>query len=176
MADVTLVEHLRTTPLDNRRWPSDWLVRENLINHPLKGNQGRQRMVMEAIEDSLRSEFTESVAIGSNLTLEHVMPQRWETHWPLPDDKKNDPESEPARNNAVKEIGNLTLVAQKLNNRLSNGPWPEKRGELQKHSMLFLNKTLLENSPEVWDECSIRERSAKLAEEIIKVWPHADGI
>ena len=176
LADVTLVEHLRTSPIDNRRWPSDWLLRENLINHPLKGNQGRQRMVMEAIEDSLRSEFTEAVAIGSDLTLEHVMPQGWATNWPLPDDKKNDPESEPARNSIVKEIGNLTLVAQKLNNRLSNGPWTEKRRELQKHSMLFLNKTLLENSPEVWDECSIRERSAKLAEEIIKVWPHADGI
>ena len=175
VADVTLVEHL-TRGIGNRIWPNDRMVRENLLNHPLKGNQGRQRMVMEAIEDSLRSEFTETVAISSDLTLEHVMPQGWATHWPLPADKKNDPESEPARDNAVKEIGNLTLVAQKLNNRLSNGPWLEKRVELQKHSMLFLNKTLLENPPEVWDEDSIRERSVKLTEEIIKVWPHTDSI
>ena len=176
MADSIMVEHLSTPTIDNRLWPNDRLLRENVLNHPLKGAQGRQRMVMEAIEESLRSEFTEYAGIGSNLTLEHVMPQGWETHWPLPDGKKDDPESKQARNNAVKEIGNLTLVTQRLNTRLSNGPWKEKRGELQKHSTLFLNKTLLENPPEVWDEDSIRERSAKLTEEIIKIWPHAGSI
>lgn len=175
-ADSILVEHLSTSPIDNRLWPNDRLLRENLMGHSLKGAQGRQRMVMEAIEDSLRSEFAEDRGMGSNLTLEHVMPQGWDRHWPLSDDEKDDPEKVQARNNAVKEIGNLTLVTPKLNTRISNGPWSEKRKELQKHSTLFLNKTLLEDFPEEWNESSIRERSAKLTEEIIKVWPYADSI
>ena len=42
-------------------------------------------MVLETIEDSLRSSLGEEqhVAQGT-LTIEHVLPQSWEANWPLP--------------------------------------------------------------------------------------------
>ncbi len=172
--DIALVSFLKTRTVDSRLWPNDRLVRENLINQPFKGTARRRIMVLEAIEDSLRSGFTENASVtsvASALTLEHIMPQKWDSHWPPPDDADE-------RNNVVNEIGNLTLVTQKLNTRLSNGPWLEKREELRKHSTLFLNKMLLEEEEwkERWNENAIHDRSKMLVDKIIEIWPHADSM
>ncbi len=40
-------------------------------------------------------------------------------------------------------IGNLTLINNKLNPALSNGPWRKKKQGLQEHSTLFLSETVL---------------------------------
>jgi len=71
----------------------------------------------------------------------------------------------------VQTTGNLTLVNNKLNPALSNGPWEHKRNELHKHSVLYLNKQLLDGWPERWDEAAIRERSMRLADLTIICWP-----
>lgn len=88
-------------------------------------------MVMEAIELSIKDDFAERIDVA-NLTLEHVMPQDWRTHWPLSSSVVDVQEAEHARDDAVKQIGNLTLVTQKLNSRMSNAPWLEKKAELSK--------------------------------------------
>ena len=175
-ADSILIDHLKKGDTDTRIWPNDRTIREKLIGNPLGGNAIRQRMVMEAIEISLRGDLAEDLGSTENLTLEHIMPQRWELHWPLADDEKSDQDRKWERGQAVKEIGNLTLVTQKLNSSISNGPWVEKRVHLSAHSSLFLNKRLLEDVPEIWDEDAIRARSTKLVEQILKIWPHAVGI
>lgn len=41
---------------------------------------------------------------------------------------------------------------------------------------MYLNKELLENAPEVWEETAIVERSEQLAQAIVEIWPHADDI
>lgn len=175
-ADSTVIDHLKKWDTDTRIWPNDRMVKEKLIGNPLTGNAIRQRMVMEAIEISLRTDLAEDLGSTDNLTLEHIMPQGWETHWGLATDAKNDPDRIWERNQSVKEIGNLTLLTQKLNSSISNGPWVEKKKHLNAHSSLFLNKRLLESVPETWDEEAIHERSAKLADQILKIWPHAEGI
>ncbi len=173
-SDATVIAHLSKST-DNQMWPNDRILEESLTTRPLRGNARRQTMVLEAIELGLRTDKSESVIGTGGLTLEHIMPKAWdEKNWPLVSDNLS--EARERRNEAVKELGNLTLVTQKLNSSISNGPWPEKKGNLHQHSTLFLNKILLDDAPDNWDEDAILERSRLLARQIIRIWPHADQL
>ena len=101
------------------------------------------------------------------------MPQGWMKHWPLPTDSQDPVIAARQRERMIHTIGNLTLVNNKLNPSLSNGPWEKKRDGLEDHSVLFLNKRVLDDAPQVWDEEAIDERSRRLCEAAIRVWPHA---
>ena len=79
-------------------------------------------------------------------------------------------------NEAVKEIGNLTLTTSKLNASLSNGPWNEKRVTLEQHTTLRLNWELSKKAPEVWDETVIHQRSEYLAKLVTEIWPPAEDL
>jgi hypothetical protein len=131
-------------------------------------------MVLEAIEMSLRSEKSELLGATDKLTVEHIMPKRWEKNWPIPTDVSDEVAAERIRNEAIETIGNLTLTTDKLNSSLSNGQWSVKRQALDNHSILFLNKTLLQKTPGVWDEVAIQKRSKYLAKVIMQIWPSAE--
>ncbi len=103
MADATLIEQLKKQTVDGRVWPRDQMLKDALTNQPLKGSVGRQKMVLEAIELSLRSDKAEHLIDTTNLTLEHIMPQRWERNWFLPAPTENNPNPQETRNNAVKK-------------------------------------------------------------------------
>ena len=173
-ADNFLIEKLSSETENHRIWPNDRMVREELGDDPMHCKGARQKMVMVAIEMHMRSDMAEPLIATSQLTVEHILPQKWEKNWPLPSAVVDKEEATEDRNKAVKAIGNLTLTSGKLNARLSNGPWEEKRGTLGKHSVLFLNKNLLENPPAVWDEAAIWKRSRQLAELVIEIWPGPD--
>ena len=164
-----LVEFLRGQTVGNRIWPEDSLLEDYLVGQPMKGTNRRQTMVLEAIELHLRTDKSESLG-QRKLTREHIMPESWERYWSLPEGA--DGESEIfIRNNAIKEIGNLTLVSGKLNPALSNSPWDKKVQTLKQHTSLRLNWELLEDAPEVWNEKAISERSGELAVMVKDIWP-----
>ena len=173
-ADQVIIDFLSGQTVDNRIWPSDSLLHENLVGTPFRGTVGRQTMVLEAIESHLRSDKTEIMSQVS-LTREHIMPESWQRNWPLPDGSGGD-EATYARDQAVKEIGNLTLVTGKLNASLSNAPWHQKKETLKQHTTLRLNWELLENPPDIWNEETIRERSRHLAKLATEIWPFANNI
>ena len=173
-ADQGIIDFLSGQTVENRIWPNDSILYENLVGTPLRSTVGRQTMVLEAIESHLRSDKTEGWG-QVLLTREHIMPESWQRNWPLPDDKVGD-EVANARDQAIKEIGNLTLVTGKLNASLSNAKWSQKVETLRKHTTLRLNWELLESPPEIWSEKTIRERSKKLAKVTTEIWPFADNI
>ncbi len=72
-------------------------------------------------------------------------------------------EAAATRDTLKHSIGNLTLVTHKLNPALSNAPWNEKRAALGEHTVLFLNKGLVNGYPDAWDEDTVRERGKVLA-------------
>ena len=181
-AGNAVVEYLGSQTAHARRWPDDHELERAFVARKVYGpmTQGRLRIVLEGIEEGLRTDKAEDRNIRRDLplTIEHIMPQAWGANWELPDDVEDHVQAERKRerDHIVHTIGNLTLVTKRLNSTLSNAPWQDKRGTLGEHSVLFLNKTLRDDAPDVWDEAAIEERAKQLCAAAAKVWPHADGI
>jgi hypothetical protein len=125
----------------------------------------------------------EHIPIESALTVEHVMPQHWVEHWPLPDGSAgmatkelwSANEADPRaiatrrRNAALQTIGNLTILTQPLNSAVSNSPWIDKKPELLRHSLLPINQYF--HNCTVWDEGTIEKRAEEMLGRAMKIWP-----
>lgn len=163
-------------------WPDDVALEHALVSLPLYRvlTRGRLRLILEGIEEKLRQDdpMVEQTDVPKNLTIEHVMPQSWGRHWPLPNDLGAEEREEWGnnRNRLVHTIGNLTLVTRRLNPALSNAPWEDKSRTLGDHTVLYLNKTLLQESQDSnWDEEFIQARSKRMAKLVAEVWPGPDS-
>lgn len=181
-ADEVIWEFLSNQTAYNRQWPTDHDLERRLRERALYRvlTRGRLRMVLEAVEEELRADdsLIEQQDVPKNLTIEHVMPRGWKTNWPLSggSDKEDIEETEDKRNWLIHTIGNLTLTTRPLNSSLSNAAWEEKRKTLGTHSVLFINKTLLEESKDTaWDNDFIRARSRRMAKIIAQAWPGPDS-
>ena len=161
---------LLTREGDSSRWPDDAEFVEALTKLPLgsmfKGKRARLRIVLEAFERSLYDPRTERVEVPTGLTIEHIMPQSWLEHWPLPDGGGEDKDD--LRNHMVQTIGNLTLLTQELNSTESNGPWTKKKPALIKYSKLLMNSRV--QSEDTWDEKAIMKRGMLIAEMARQTW------
>ena len=177
-ADESLSRFLANQTAWANLWPTDLYLEERFVTSPLYRllTRARMRLVLEGIEERLRSPKAEEPNVPRNLTIEHVMPQEWRKRWPPPASAENPDDAAEQRDRLVHSLGNLTFVNQKLNSAMSNAPWQEKQPELDKHSTLFLNKELLDNADDVWDEAAIEARARRLARVAAEVWPHADSI
>ena len=174
-ADRIIISHLDNQTAQAALWPGDEELRDRFLTAPLYRYLPRNRlwMVLAAIEETLRTNKAESQEVPGTLHIEHVMPQAWHLNWPLPVHTAGDGEAVDVRNRVIHTIGNLTLVNRPLNSSLSNAPWDHKRATLAEHSVLFLNKWLVNEGPGAWDETAIEKRSERLHEQAVKVWPHA---
>ncbi len=167
-ADDVIVEFLRSSDANSAIWPTDEMVTSFLTTRHIYGyiSQKRIVMVLSQVEMLLRrcNKVEDIYTLPKNLTVEHLMPQKWREHWPLPAD--SDPEQREAR---INQLGNLTLTSGSLNSSLSNGTWENKRPALVQHSLLALNQQVA--AQENWDEDSIKRRGGELAEQICGLWP-----
>ena len=176
-----LEQHFRDQTVASRYWPDDEeLTREleELLAYRRLG-RGRLRMVLEAIEDHLRGWEGSAKALGNerasrnSYSIEHILPRKWPSHWPLTPGV-----DEGERERLLHTFGNLTLLPQRLNIAVSNGPWAGpggKREALQKHDVLMLNRTLLKSAGDTWTDQAIRERTKALTNVIISIWPVPAG-
>ncbi|MBI4283553.1 MAG: DUF262 domain-containing protein [Chloroflexi bacterium] len=175
MADDIILRFLTSQTADARLWPTDGHVEQALLSLPLYQllTRGRLRTVLEGLEDVLRSPKTEEEHVPRGaLTIEHIMPQGWREQWPMILGGQQDQiEATQMLDRVLHTIGNLTLVNGTLNPALSNSAWGVKRDAIAEHSVLQINKKLLEGAPTVWDEISIRQRSRYLAQLFKTVWP-----
>jgi hypothetical protein len=174
-------DHLQHHPGTGGYWPDNEEVRTELRTLPAyrRLSRARLRMVLEAIEDHERGWRGPATGLGGErvargtYAIEHIMPRRWQAHWPLPGDR-----TAPDRESLIDTIGNLTLLTGKLNSKVSNGPWPGpdgKRTALHGHDVLILNRLLLDQAPDGWDEKQIQDRTQQLASTINQIWPVPDG-
>ena len=175
-ADSVILSFLRKLQGDSQSWPTDAEVMSNLESVQIYTAfpRKRVRLVLEALEQSMKTDLSEHAHPADTLTIEHILPQHWRENWPLPTGV--DPEF-PAmnRDRAKQTLGNLTLVTGKLNPSLSNAPWNEKKKALRKHSVLRLNLHLLDQDPEEWNEEKIAARTTELTESILELWPGPDA-
>lgn len=166
-----------------RFWPDDAAVRSALTNDSIYKSltRARLRMILEALEDDIRGPLSEGQACPRGLTVEHVMPQGWRTHWGA--DIAGDQVAGWNRDQIVQTIGNLTLVNNRLNPALSNHPWTReqtqeqglegvsKRELLLQHSTLKLNASLVQEHVDAWTEVDIAERTQAMVARICAIWP-----
>jgi uncharacterized protein DUF262/uncharacterized protein DUF1524 len=176
-ADEAIIDHLRTATGQISRWPSDAELLRFLTSQGVYGVVSQKRLVMAlgAVEESLHTSKVDLLGLPGDLSIEHVMPQRWQAHWPLDPGIAGDPDAEVARNQRVHRLGNLTLTSFPLNAALSNDAWPRKRVALNRHTRLLLNVELLERYGDRFDEAAIDERTERLAQAICRIWPGPEG-
>lgn len=173
-----LRENLSERNSDIDRWPDDdewkkaWMEREQYGS----ARQPRLCYLFEMVEQALRSERNEDIEIKSQLTIEHIMPQKWQQCWAISGYDSNESDELDmeyhakmlARDRIVNTLGNLTLLTQKLSSSVSNGAYKEKMPALRSHSNLALNRDL--HAWNCWDEETIRQRGLIIFKIAQKVW------
>lgn len=169
-----------------RVWPSDKRVIEAAMRKPIYKDmkQPALRVILERLELGLRGKKSEDEEMADGLQIEHVMPQKWWTHWQLDgqtlkrdisdwwitptEEEKPLVEATRARSAAVQTLGNLSLLNKYANPAASNGPFNLKLAEYG-HSVLRLNRYF--DKFEQWDEAAIGKRSRELAELFCRLYP-----
>lgn len=162
---------------DRYRWPNDQDVQGTLLTRKMFGPipKVRLRVILEGIEEGLRTNMSDAGPIVGSLSVEHIMPQAWRDHWDAPVSSE-DSDVDPAvrRDELIHTMGNLTLVTKRLNASMSNAALDQKREALDAHSTLFLNKDVLAHSANGWSEAAIEARALRLAAAAIRTWPRPE--
>jgi hypothetical protein len=151
------------------RWPSDEEFQRGWMTlQPFRELlRARLRMILEAIEAQLRSDKSEDIELRGTLQVEHLMPQAWQEHWPLPENF--DPvEARVRREASIHHFGNLTLLTKRLNPAVSNSGWERKRKGILEHSALALNRQF--HHVLVWDEAQIEDRTNEMYAVAARIW------
>lgn len=179
-ADVRLIECLHEKTAESDKWPTDDEFRQTILTaNVYKLKQSRLKMVIEALDAHLaqQTSSTESISLGHNLWIEHLLPQTWRgtIGWGMPNDQTNSAETV-RRDQLLHTLGNLTLTTKQLDISLSNKPWKEKRRMVVDFSTLALNREFNKSWLDVWNEETIVERSALLASRAIQIWPNAETL
>ena len=192
---IDLMQHLSTQPKEDLAnateayltashnvigyWPDDSEIRDSLAGASAywKYLRGRLRMVLEALEDDKRGypdgkQLTLGPIVRGKATIEHLMPQKWRKHWPADLTE----EGEAARNQAIQQLGNLTIVTQALNSKVSNGPWRAKRDHfLNSDDVLITKDGLNWRAVMPGTRPKIAARTDQMIAQILRIWPVPAG-
>lgn len=112
------------------------------------------REVENYIVESSEKKIDESNTL---INLEHIMPQN-NSVWQYPAEEHDE---------VYQLLGNLTLLAEKLNKAASNDLFENKKSKYEK-SAIMLTKSLCQYA--YWNKDTIRERSEMLADKILEIW------
>jgi hypothetical protein len=185
VTSVNVKTYLSGLKGDSGEWPRDTAFgaawQSAHVYHAL--NNPKVVYILGRLSNTYLQATTEALVIDSRLTVEHLLPQHWETHWPLSDGSKGitavdlwdadaaDPSviETKKRNSLLQTFGNLTLIVQALNSSVSNSAWTVKKPALMAASLLPINLQL--NSIDVWDEATILARSRDLLNRATQLWP-----
>ncbi len=186
-AGTAVLETLGGLRAESRWWPSDGEFVGALLGSNFYGlSKPRIRAFFAGIENRLRDEQAEDAsrveADNSALNIEHVLPQSWRTHWPLPD--SSDPQRAlERRERAINALGNLTLTNGRLNSKMRHSNWPTKRSALAAKSTLVITTSSILAAPGAsvltdwngeWDESAIDTRTMWLSKLALATWPRPD--
>lgn len=154
---------------ENVDWPGDDGFRKawTTVDAYRELKPARVEMILRRLDEVMTTTATEPITINVTLTVEHVMPQAWKDHWPLPSGYV-----EPAwerREEVLHDFGNLTLLTRPLNSTVSNGPAAQKLPKIALESALRLNRYFQGRT--TWTEADIDERGEALFDHAKRAWP-----
>lgn len=150
---------LRLLRLLKANFPDDHKLADSLMEKDIYHQRNHlAKLVLVILEENRTKETIDF----NNAQVEHILPQRLNAEWRL------------QINNAdkVKEqygntIGNLTLT--KYNQEMSNTTYNEKK-DFYRNSNVSLTREIAK-SYDHWDREAIKDRTAKLAQELIQIFP-----
>lgn len=169
-ADALVSFFAEKEPTNALAMPTDTEVERNIIEaeHP----NYRALCILYLLESRMRNNCLLSTQLMkySVYTLEHLMPQKWMTNWPLPIGTDAD-----TRIHYIRTLGNCTMITQSLNSTISNEQWKVKlegknnKGGLKTYAngLLTLDGVL---TLDEWSEERIIERSKQLAQKACRIW------
>jgi hypothetical protein len=135
----TLVQQLSQQTGDSSEWPSDEKFGEAWRTKPLYQTLNNPKIVhiLKRLNNSYLNPKMENISVDGELTVEHILPQRWQENWLLSSQLSEDQKAEAIdrRNAALQTLGNLTILTQELNSSLSNSQWSVKKPELLNYSL-----------------------------------------
>ncbi|HEX4409838.1 MAG TPA: DUF262 domain-containing HNH endonuclease family protein [Xanthobacteraceae bacterium] len=175
-----VVDFLLRSDAESSRWPNNAEFGRAWKESPLYERLARPRLrfILRALEEYLRTAdgLTEPFSVSAKLEIEHVMPQSWESNWPLPAGEPLNGKAAENRRIVIHTVGNLTLLTKKLNITLSNAAWTtdnkatsSKQNSIKKYSLMMLSKEILDKSE--WNEIEISNRTTALFDHACQVWP-----
>ncbi len=177
LSAVSVADYLGKGTGESTKFPTDEELLVAIFEQELYGRlaQKKVRAVLEALDAYSMSSKSEALAMPDKLTIEHVMPQTWLTHWPLPEealvDELTRQKAMVRRSVMLNTLGNLTLINGKFNSSLQNAAWSHKRPELLKFSRMNLTRYFHGEEANTWDEAAIRVRTEKLFAQLLRIWP-----
>lgn len=186
-AGEVVADHLAAQRDASREWIDDPRLRAFLSTAPLAVDLPvpRSRMLLESLENAMRSPLREEPPCPDGLAVEYVMPPQWREHWG--DDVLGDPEAVRRRDAHVHTLGNLTLVPKRLAGVGTNRPWiavgrfrsgtwqTGKRDLLLEQNHLHLNARMAPPDQETWTEKDIARRTSLLTHHVVRLWPGPDS-
>ncbi len=169
-----LVEYLSNKkPHESLHMPYDAEVEDSFVtNSNLTAEKARG--IFYLLESKLREVAGSQTILHpfTKYTLEHLMPQKWETNWAMPDglNEVEEFEFKNNRNKAIATLGNMAIITQGLNSTASNNKWRKKLdGGLKDKAGDLLTMKDVVNKPQ-WNESTIASRAEWLAGKANEVW------
>ncbi len=145
--------------------PTDHAVREGARTRKAYG--GAATRATKAILCALMEQEQRGGAPArESLTVEHLMPQKLTDEWR----QVLGPDADEIRRWHAHRIGNLTISG--VNSELGNRSWQEKRYILKHRSGVLENHRIA--SRKRWDPGAMEERTQRLTESILTLWPWVD--
>lgn len=184
LSAAAVSEHMAKSNAESTRFPTDQAFSSALADLPLYGRlaQYKVRAILEALDAHAHTSKSEVLPLPDGLTIEHIMPQSWRTHWPLAFSDTNDTDTgardpikeqkaQQRRDRLINMLGNLTLVTSSLNPSLSNSAWANKRPEIKKFNKLNLTQYFHGSEADDWNEAAIEQRTTYLSSHLTTIWP-----
>lgn len=150
------INFLKRELSSNKFWIEDELILDNLKNDNFDDQEYLAKFILKEFEISRNIDEK----ILGKLSLEHIMPRNPENgdDWDIPEERKED---------LLWNIGNLALIGQKYNNKMSNKSFNQKKPLLKKTE---IKTTAVVAENEKWTESEIIERNQKIGIFITKCW------
>lgn len=169
-----LVKYLSNKkPYESLHMPYDTEIEDSFTsNSNLTAEKARG--ILYLLESKLREMAGSQTVLHpfTKYTLEHLMPQKWEDNWPIPNGLNEIEEFEfkNNRNKTIATLGNMAIITQGLNSTASNNKWRKKLdgGLRDKAGDLITMKDVVNKSK--WDESTINSRAEWLANKANEIW------
>lgn len=153
-----------------KNYPADSRVRREVLTEQIYDKRiqtsNKIVLVLDTINRFLSVKSGGYTVLDNTPTIEHILPQtpssEWKTYlganW------------EEVYTENLHTLGNLTLVTQEWNSKLSNSSFENKKNILASHA-LTLNNEYFKRKIVMWDEKAIQDRANFLVDAVLEYWP-----